>query len=153
MKLYARQFLLIVAYFVRRIPLTEFTIKSVYRYTIEMILCHCNQQCGQVSDWEKPDIFPYKANACRTEDKTSKRRTCPPSAGRLVTLHSCIHTSTFMEWRSEFGDNGLCSYRVRGVDGSYAKHLAVESYTVVMLLTFALIIISIPSSVTLSFQA
>jgi len=52
-----------------------------------------------------------------------------------------------------FGGNDLCSYRVRGVDGSYAKHLAVESYTVVMLLTFALIIISIPSPMTLSFQA
>ena len=36
--------------------------------------------------------------------------------------------------------------RVRGVDGSCAKHLTVESYTVVMLLTFILIIISIPSS-------
>jgi len=40
---------------------------------------------------------------------------------------------------------GLCSYRVRGVDGSCAKHSTVESYTVVMLLTFILIIISIPS--------
>ena len=39
----------------------------------------------------------------------------------------------------------LCSYRVRGVDGSCAKHLTVESYTVVMLLTFILIISSIPS--------
>ena len=26
---------------------------------------------------------------------------------------------------------GLCSYHVRGVDGSIAKHLTVESYTVV----------------------
>jgi len=34
-----------------------------------------------------------------------------------------------------------------------AKHLTVESYTVVMLLTFILIIISIPSPLTLSFQA
>jgi len=43
---------------------------------------------------------------------------------------------------------GLCSYRVRGVDGSCAKHLAVESYTSIMLLTqltFKLIIVSIPS--------
>jgi len=39
----------------------------------------------------------------------------------------------------------LCSYRVRGVDGSCAKHLTVESYMVVMLLTVILIIISIPS--------
>ena len=33
----------------------EFTIKSVH--TIEMILCHCNQQRGQVSDWEKSRTF------------------------------------------------------------------------------------------------
>jgi len=42
-----------------------------------------------------------------------------------------------------FGGTGLCSYRVTGVDGSYEKHVTVESYTVVMLLTF--ILISIPS--------
>ena len=42
-----------------------------------------------------------------------------------------------------FGGTG--SYRVRGVDGSYAKHLTVESYTVVMLPTVIVIIISIPS--------
>ena len=60
------------------ITVYECTIKSVY--TIEMILCHCNQQCGQVSDSEKSrTFFPYKANACRTEDKTSKRRTLLPN--------------------------------------------------------------------------
>ena len=32
-------------------------------------------------------------------------------------------------------------HRVKGVDGSCAKHLTVESYTVVMLLTVILIII------------
>jgi len=42
---------------------------------------------------------------------------------------------------------------VRRVDGSCAKHLAVESYTVVTLLTFVLIIISTASPPTLSFQA
>jgi len=41
-----------------------------------------------------------------------------------------------------FGGTGLC---FRGVDGSCAKHLTVESYAVVMLLTFILIIISFPS--------
>ena len=30
-----------------------------------------------------------------------------------------------------FGGTGLCSYRVRGVDGSCAKHLTVESYMVI----------------------
>ena len=29
-----------------------------------------------------------------------------------------------------FGGTGLCSYRVRGVDGSCAEHSTVESYTV-----------------------
>ena len=43
--------------------------------------------------------------------------------------------------------------RVLAVDGSCAKHLTVESYTVVMLLTFILITVSIPSPLTLSFQA
>jgi len=38
-----------------------------------------------------------------------------------------------------FGGTGLCSYRVRGVDGSCAKHLTIESYAVVMLLTVILI--------------
>ena len=30
-----------------------------------------------------------------------------------------------------FGGTGLCSYRVRGVVGSCAKHLTVESYVVI----------------------
>jgi len=54
-----------------------------------------------------------------------------------------------LEWRS--AGTGRCSYRVRRVDGSCAKYLTIEFYTVVMLLTF--ILISIPSPLTLSFQA
>ena len=34
-----------------------------------------------------------------------------------------------LEWRS--AGTGLCSCRVRGVDGSCTKHLTVESYTVI----------------------
>ena len=30
-----------------------------------------------------------------------------------------------------FGGTGLCSYRVRGVGGSCAEHLTVESYTII----------------------
>jgi len=47
-----------------------------------------------------------------------------------------------LEWRS--AGTGLCSYRVRDVDGSCAKHLTIEFYAVVMLLTFVLSVISIP---------
>jgi len=39
----------------------------------------------------------------------------------------------------------VCSYRVRGVDGSCAEQSTIESYTVIMLLTFIFIIITIPS--------
>jgi len=42
-----------------------------------------------------------------------------------------------------FGGTGLCSCPVTGVDGSCAKHLTVESYTAVLLLTVILIIIII----------
>ena len=31
-----------------------------------------------------------------------------------------------------FGATGLCSYHVRGVEGSCAKHLTIEFYTVNM---------------------
>ena len=50
----------------------------------------------------------------------------------LLVEHSVFISSTALD---------LCSYRVRGVDGSCAKHLTAESYTVVMLLTFIIIII------------
>jgi len=57
------------------------------------------------------------------------------------------HELLSIQTAGAFGGTGLCSYRVRGVGGSCAKHLTVESYTVVMLLTVIglLIIISIPS--------
>jgi len=49
-----------------------------------------------------------------------------------------------------FGGTGLCSYRVRGIDGSCAEHSSVESYTVNRRSLFAnshtvFIIIGIPS--------
>ena len=44
-----------------------------------------------------------------------------------------------------FSGTGLCSYCVRGVDGSCAKDLTVESYTVIMLITVILIIFPSPT--------
>ena len=41
----------------------------------------------------------------------------------------------------------------RGVDGSCAKHLTIEFYIAVMLLTFILFIVSIPSPLRLLFRA
>jgi len=53
--------------------------------------------------------------------------------GSLVECYS-NHTTTrirIQTARLEFGGTGLCSYRVRGVDGSCVKHLTVESYMVI----------------------
>ena len=44
-----------------------------------------------------------------------------------------------------FGSTGLCSYRVRGVDGSCAEHLTVESYTVFICQQSYLLLFGIPS--------
>ena len=49
--------------------------------------------------------------------------------GKKVTLHN---KTTRITAESAFGGTGLCSYRVRGVDGSCAEHLTVESYTVII---------------------
>jgi len=44
-----------------------------------------------------------------------------------------------------FGGTGLSSYRVRGVDGSYAEHLTVESHTVFICQQSYLLLFGIPS--------
>ena len=51
------------------------------------------------------------------------------------------------------GGTSLCSYRVRGVDGSRAEHLTVESYTVVICQRSYLLLLVFSHLLTLSFQA
>jgi len=77
------------------------------------------------------------------------------SLGRWVTkcdpIPSLIQTAGLA-----FGGTGLCSYRVRGVDGSCVKHLTVESYTVIYAANshiIIIIIISVPLPLSPSFQA
>jgi len=60
----------------------------------------------------------------------------------------CIQTAGLA-----FGGTGLCSYRVRGVDGSFAEHLTVESYTVVICQQSYLLLLVFNHPLTLSFQA
>ena len=52
-----------------------------------------------------------------------------------------------------FGGTGLCSYRVRGVDGSCAKRLIVESFTVIICQQSYLRLLVFHHTLTLSFQA
>ena len=40
-----------------------------------------------------------------------------------------------------FGGTGLCSYRVRGDGGSFAEHLTVESYTIIISLVILLLLV------------
>ena len=49
-----------------------------------------------------------------------------------------------------FGGTGLCSYRVRGVDGSCAEHLTVESYTIIISLQSHLLLLVFHHPFTLS---
>ena len=44
-----------------------------------------------------------------------------------------------------FYGTGLCSYRVRGVNGSCAEHFTVESYTVIICQQSYLLLFGIPS--------
>jgi len=50
------------------------------------------------------------------------------SGGRQV----CVTRISIQTAALAFGGTGLCSYRVRGVDGSYAEHLTAESYMVII---------------------
>ena len=52
-----------------------------------------------------------------------------------------------------YDGTGLCSYRVRGVDGSFVEHLTVESYTVVICQQSYLLLLVFHYPLTLSFQA
>ena len=49
-----------------------------------------------------------------------------------------------------FGGTGLCSYRVRGVGGSRAEHLTVESYTIIISLQSYLLLLVFHHPLTLS---
>jgi len=52
-----------------------------------------------------------------------------------------------------FDGTGLCTYRVRGADGSCAEHLTVESYTVIICQQSYLLLLIFHHPLTLSFQA
>ena len=77
---------------------------------------------------------------------TLDSKSAPRSDGLHVSLAKHMSTVTFKLALSDeekkvritiqtaglaFGGTGLCSYRVRGVDGSCAKHLTVESHAVI----------------------
>jgi len=55
----------------------------------------------------------------------------PGDPGRIAKHQQFVFQQTETEMFSVGDEKGLCSCRVRGVDGSCAKHLTVESYMVI----------------------
>jgi len=49
----------------------------------------------------------------------------------LITILCAFRSTNIQTAAVAFGGTGVCSYRVRTVDGSCAKHLTVESRTVI----------------------
>ena len=87
----------------------------------------------------------YKPNACVASVRFSSveyahQTICDTIREAILTR---ISISRPLEWRS--AGTGLCSYRVRGVDGSCAEHLTVESYTVFICQQSYLLLLGIPS--------
>ena len=84
----------------------------------------------------------------------------PPAPERYTCLlsqqHSLLHVIEYglplpfsiQTAGLAFGGTGLCSYRVRGVGGSCAEHLTVESYTIIISLQsyFSLLVFHHPLS-------
>ena len=64
-------------------------------------------------------------------------------------LHIFLHPSVGLA----FGGTGLCSYRVRGVGGSCAEHLTVDSYTIIISLQSYLLLLVFHHPLTLSVYA
>ena len=100
-----------------------------------------HQMCTQVLPpaASKPDI----AQTCRRDRYTQPYSLGGGSDAAFWADFGCQSLATcsiLLGWKSPD--------RVRGADGSCAKHSTVEIMTVVMLLTFILIISSIPLSVT-----
>ena len=93
----------------------------------------------------------------------------PGSPGKRTVKRVCVcvcvfslvecysnHTATRISIQTAglaFGGTGLCSYRVRGVDGSCAKHLTVESYMVIYVAnSLHLLLLVFHHPLSLSFQ-
>ena len=75
-----------------------------------------------------------------------------------TSIHRQIHSVTATQFRSISMPAGfrrhLCSYRVRGVGGSCAEHLTVESYTIIIalqsyLLSYLLLVFHHPLTLSL----
>jgi len=66
---------------------------------------------------------------CKTEKLKSKKRIC--SEVTVNSLRNPCNQSGRRKGRLRCGGTSLCSYLVRGVDGSCAKHLTVKSYTII----------------------
>jgi len=133
-------------------PYRRFQLESPHRYY--MILGTC--LLSYLLQFSRGDMKPWTVLKTPPQHYYAHSflvKLCMLTTLKYYSVHSIVECCTndiitrisIQTAGLAFGGTGLCSYRVRGVGGSRAKHLTVESYTVVMLLTLVLVIISIPS--------
>jgi len=72
---------------------------------------------------------------------------CTRDANNRVAL---LRQRSVLRLNSQTKSTGLCSYRVRGVGGSRAEHLTVESYTIIISLQSYLLLLVFHHPLTLS---
>jgi len=86
---------------------------------------------------------------------------CRVQIPHIQTISVCL-LSTKLITSAHHGDvltcvtgcgTGLCPYRVRGVDGSRAEHITVESYTVVICQQSYILLLVFHHPLILAFQA
>ena len=80
-----------------------------------------------------PRCRSRSASASRAAKAERENNEARLSQTNYATLCTCNHTITRFSIQTAglaFGGTGLCSYRVRGVGGSFAEHLTVESFII-----------------------
>ena len=101
-----------------------------------MTSAKCANRCSAQAVWKS---LPKTVINSDSVTVLSKRHSSSPRLSLLPFLSNTLPGPSASEVAT------LWRYTNTIVDGSFVKHLTVESYTVIMLLTFTLIMISIPS--------
>ena len=96
-------------------------------------------------DRTRTDFFAAKLRWVRAGLRQSPCGSVRVRAGPVGSSRARVVEFSYKRWVSTtrtrpdqtaglaFGGTGLCSYRVRGVGGSRAEHLTVESYTIIII--------------------
>ena len=113
-------------------------VRNIIYILSTMTSAKCANRCSAQAVWKS---LPKTVINSDSVTVLSKRHSSSPRLSLLLFLSNTLPGPRASEvttlWRY--------TNTIIIVDGSFVKHLSVESYTVIMLLTFTLIMISIPS--------